>query len=139
MNEFKINKFLKLRLENGKTVIFVDDKEVIQCKYLLLNLTPKDFEKFDEIESIDEAFEIYNNQEDRQNEHLKTILSPEEEFVGHCSNLQTWVENRYDPNLLHSNLSFPLLKKLTSKGDNLAKIRLKEVFQPYRSLPNDRR
>jgi len=24
------------------------------------------------------------------------LLSPEEEFKGHCSNLQVWVENDYD-------------------------------------------
>ncbi len=47
-------------------------------------------------------------------------LSPEEEFRGHCSNLQAWVENDYNTNILHNNLAFPLLHRLTEVGDKLA-------------------
>ena len=32
--EYKINEFLTLKLENGKTVIYVKGKKFIQCKYL---------------------------------------------------------------------------------------------------------
>ncbi|MFX1257954.1 MAG: leucine-rich repeat domain-containing protein, partial [Promethearchaeota archaeon] len=53
-------------------------------------------------------------------------ISPETEFWGHCSNLQAWTENEYDTRLLHSNLAFPLLKKLTESGDPLAKKVFKE-------------
>ena len=49
------------------------------------------------------------------------IIPPETEFWGHCSNLQVWFENNYDTRLLHSNLAFPLLKRLTEVGDNQAK------------------
>jgi len=41
-------------------------------------------------------------------------------------NLQAWVENNYDTRLLHSNLAFPLLKKLVDAGDKLAKAVFKE-------------
>ena len=47
-------------------------------------------------------------------------LSPETRFWGHCSNLQAWSENNYDTRILHSNLAFPLLKKLTEAGDPVA-------------------
>ncbi|MBY9011479.1 MAG: hypothetical protein KGD70_03815 [Candidatus Lokiarchaeota archaeon] len=38
MKEFKVNKFLGLRLEKGKTAIYVDNKSFDQCKYLLLQV-----------------------------------------------------------------------------------------------------
>lgn len=40
--------------------------------------------------------------------------------------LQAWYEQDYDTRLLHSNLAFPLLKKLTYCGDPFAKKVFKE-------------
>lgn len=42
-----------------------------------------------------------------------------------CSNLQAWVENKYDLRIIHTNLGFPLLKKL-AEFDKNALISLKE-------------
>ena len=53
-------------------------------------------------------------------------ISPETEFFGHCSNLQVWAENNYNTQLLHSNIAFNLLKKLTEVGDQNAKRVFKE-------------
>ena len=53
-------------------------------------------------------------------------IDPKTEFWGHCSNLQVWVENNYDTRLIHRNLSFPLLKKLTEVGDPTARRHFKE-------------
>ena len=36
MKEFKINEFIKLKFENGKTNIYVNDKLFNQCKYILI-------------------------------------------------------------------------------------------------------
>ncbi len=65
----------------------------------------------------------------------KDIEIPAEvEFWGHCSNLQVWVENRYDTRLLHRSLAFPLLRSLADLGDPLAKLRLKEeIVERFRS------
>jgi hypothetical protein len=123
--EFRINDHLTLKLIKGKTVISIDEKPFNQCKYLLLNLTHKDFAKFDEIESIDEAFEVYNKI-DKIHERAHFLIDPESEFIGHCSNLQAWYEHGYDLRILHSSLSIPLLKKLAFLGDEQAIIRLKE-------------
>ncbi len=41
--------------------------------------------------------------------------------MAHCSNLQAWAENNYNTNILHSNLSFPLLTELNKAGDPIAK------------------
>ena len=58
--------------------------------------------------------------------HTKIEIPPETEFWAHCSNLQVWYENKYDTCLLHSELAFPLLKRLEEVGDLLAKRRFKE-------------
>jgi len=123
--EFRINEHLKLKLIKGETIIFIDEIPFHQCKYLLLNLTQRDFNRFDHLDSIDEAFEIYNKI-DKFHEMHHNLIDPESEFIGHCSNLQTWYENDYDLRILHSSLSIPLLKKLAFLGDKMAIIRLKE-------------
>jgi hypothetical protein len=123
--EFIISKDLKLKLIRGQTVIYVDEKPFHQCKYLLLNLTQKDFTKFEHIDSIDEAFQIYNKM-DKSHETDSELIDSESEFIGHCSNLQAWYEHDYDLRILHSSLSIPLLKKLAFLGDTKAIIRLKE-------------
>ncbi len=123
--EYRINEHLTLKLIKGQTVIFIDEKPFHQCKYLLLNLTQKDFTKFDHVDSIDEAFEIYNKM-DKNHEKDHSLIDPESEFIGHCSNLQAWYEHDYDLRILHSSLSIPLLKKIAFLGDKRAIFRLKE-------------
>ncbi|MFX1522411.1 MAG: hypothetical protein ACFFCC_02785 [Promethearchaeota archaeon] len=123
--EFRINEHITLKLLKGKTVIFVAGETFHQCKYLLLNLTKKDFSKFEEIDSIDEALKVYNEM-DRNHERNHGLIDPESEFIGHCSNLQAWYEHDYDLRILHSSLSIPLLKKLAFLGDKKAIMRLKE-------------
>ncbi|GAH32500.1 unnamed protein product, partial [marine sediment metagenome] len=94
-------------------------------KYLLLQIPIKTIGTFDEIESIDEAAERLDKSMEEGNEN-ELEISPETEFWGHCSNLQVWYEHNYNTRLLHSNLAFPLLKKLTDVGDSLAKTVFKE-------------
>lgn len=109
MLTYKINDHIELRLEAKKTNIYVNGSEFIQCAYLLLDLPVNQIGHEEAlIENIDEAGKKYS----RKMEHDHTILTPEQEFWGHCSNLQVWVENDYNPNLLHSNLAVPLLKEL---------------------------
>jgi len=124
MEEFKVNNFITLRLEGKDTVIYVAGNRFQQCKYLLLNIPIDKVSTFDEIDSIDEAAE-------KLDKSLEPITSPLEDyytfdippktgFWAHCSNLQVWNENSYNTRLLHSNLAFPLLKKLTEVGDKQA-------------------
>jgi len=125
MNEFIINDFLTLKLEEGKTNIYVNGELFEQCKFLMLNIPVEETEKFDEIDSIDEVADLLGWREEGQ-EGIEYEIRPETEFWGHCSNLQAWYENNYDTRLLHSNLTFPLLKHLTHCGDPLAKKVFKE-------------
>lgn len=113
----KINDFITVKLKNEKTVIYVRGERFDQCKYLLLTLPPKDIPLYDDIASIDEIEAFCSHSA----EHKKPIeITPYQEFIGHCSNLQAWVEYGYDTRLLHRNLAFPLLKKLTEHGDKVA-------------------
>ncbi len=121
MKEFEINKYLKLRLENGKTNIYINDELFTHCKYILLNIPIEKVTSLDEITSLDEAIE----QLDKTLERSNKIIPPEVEFWGHCSNLQVWYENNYKTHLLHKDLAFPLLKKLTEVGE----VKAKQVFK----------
>jgi len=127
----KINEFITLKLENGKTFIYVNGKRFLQCIRLILNIPKNDTRLYDEIESIDEAADLYNKHLYQNRivtgpmarpllDHTHDI-TPEEEFWGHCSNIQAWVEHEYDTRILKSNISFPLLRELTQAGDPLAR------------------
>ncbi len=125
MKEFTINEFLSLKLEESKINIYVNGRLFVQCKFLLIHISIEDTEVYDEIKSIDEAAGILGWRDEGQ-EGVEYNINPETEFWGHCSNLQIWYENDYDTQLLHSNLAFPLLKRLTDCGDPLAKKVFKE-------------
>jgi len=123
--EFKVNEYITLKLEYGKTNIYVKNKLFNQCKFLLLNIPVEIINRFDDIQSLDEAAEILDKS--MEGRSRKNILIPtEQEFWGHFSNLQAWAEFNYDTRLLHSNLSFPLLKELTKAGEPKAKKIFKE-------------
>ena len=123
--EYVVNSFLKLRLEQGRTHIYVKNKLFMQCMYLLLNIQTNNIRQYDNIDSIDEAAERLDRSMEGGGRGVFQI-SPEEEFRGHCSNIQAWYENDYDTRILHRNLAFPLLKRLTDAGDPLARTRFKE-------------
>jgi hypothetical protein len=125
VKEFKINEILKLKLENGRTNIYVKNRVFRQCMYLLLNIPVDKVHKYDHIESIDEAAETLDRSMERDI-RIRGQITPEEEFVGHCSNIQAWVDNDYDTRILHRNLAFPLLKRLADIGDPLAMKKFKE-------------
>ena len=131
MLKFTINKFLDLRLEDGKTNIYVNNQLFIHCKYILLNITLDKIEEFERIYSIDEAIEKLDKYGEIPGDP-KRLLFPETIFWAHCSNLQVWYENEYNTCLVHSNLAFPLLKELTKSGDTLAaKVFREEVAKRF--------
>ncbi|MFO8020718.1 MAG: hypothetical protein R6U96_18995 [Promethearchaeia archaeon] len=117
---YQINEYLEVRLEEGNTKIYVNHEEFMHCKYLLI-INPQVSQKQQEIDSIDEAKVYLSNKLETQVTPRDLGLSLREEFWGHCSNLQAWADNDYDTRILHSNLAFPLLKKLTEAGDPVAR------------------
>ena len=120
--QFNVNRYITLKLEQGKTNIYVNGELFDHCKFLFLNIPVSEISSFDEIDSIDEAAEQLGS----SIKHRIIDIPPETKFWGHCSNLQAWAENNYDTRLLRSNLAFPLLKKLTEIGDPNAKNVFKE-------------
>lgn len=125
MKEFQINKFLKLRLENGKTSIYIKDQLFRQCKFLLINIGHNNASNFEEVTSIDEAEEILDRSlEEKELEEYD--IRPEEEFWAHCSNLDAWAKHKYNTRFLHRTLAFPILKVLAEAGDQVAKAVFKE-------------
>ena len=62
-------------------------------------------------------------------------INPVDEFKGHCSNIQTWFENGYNTQILHSNLSFPLLKALSRTDDPQASKIFKEEILIFLEYP----
>ena len=132
----KINQYITLKLEYGRTYIYVDGKRFIQCIRLILNIPKYDIPRYDEIDSIDEAAKLYTTHI-HQNRIIggrmggfrpnqRVNITPEQEFWGHCSNIQAWFEHDYDTRVLMSNISFPLLRELTKAGDPQAKKVYKE-------------
>lgn len=133
MKYFKINKYITLKLENKKTNIYINDKLFKQCKYLLLILPTEDTQILEEINSIDKASENLDNSLDPNVEYVEPKLKevvknidPETEFWAHCSNMEAWAASDYNTQLLHSNLAFPLLKRLTEVNDLMAVKKFKE-------------
>ncbi len=125
MNEFKVNEYITLRLEDKKSNIYIKGELFQQCKFLLINIPVEEISSFTKIESIDDAAGLLDPSL-KEIECYHYNISSEEEFWAHCSNLQVWYENDYNTRLLHSNLAFSLLQKLSESGDPLAKRRYKE-------------
>ena len=134
--EYKANQYITLKLVNGKIFIYVNGRRFIQCIKLILNIPKNDIHLYDEIESIDETAKL-NDIYLFQNRMVRGLgakpvqdqshdITTEQEFWGHCSNIQAWVEHEYDTRILISNMSFPLLRELNDVGDPLAKKVFKE-------------
>jgi hypothetical protein len=138
MTEFKVNKLITLKFRYPNTEIYVNGRYFMLCKRLLLNIPKRDLGQYEKIDSIDEAAEVYDHSiykheifkedgvPDIDNAENFSLIRPEEEFWGHCSNLQVWVEHDYDTRLMKSNLAFPLLEQLTKVGEKKAQIKFKE-------------
>ncbi|TFG22516.1 MAG: leucine-rich repeat domain-containing protein [Promethearchaeota archaeon] len=121
MKEFKVNEHIVLRLEDKKTNIYVDGEPFNQCKYVLMRKSVDELK--DVLEDIDSVDDLARNL-DHSLERVKPKridIPPKTRFWVHCSNMQVWAENHYDTRLLHSNLAFPLLKKLAELDDSIAK------------------
>jgi hypothetical protein len=58
MKEFKVNKYITLKLQGEETFIYVKGEKFLQCKYLLITIPIDEISSFDEAESIDEVAEL---------------------------------------------------------------------------------
>lgn len=93
MLEFKVNKYITLKLENRESKIYVLDRFFNQCKSLYLAVSLNEINNYDvdALDDIQQKLGIPLNEREDFNSSL--IIPPEDEFWGHCSNLQAWAEN----------------------------------------------
>lgn len=115
---FKLNDSLDMILRNDMTYIRVNGKELYFCKRLIATITPDDLEEITKIDQIVKYESQYNH----------NLLSPKEEFWGHCSNLQVWVESKYNPDMIHTRLGLQVLYHLIRDNDSLAVLRFQEMI-----------
>ena len=112
---YKINELVDLRLIGNRTHIYVNNKRLMVCAFLLINIPEDHISDYDEIRSIDEAAEFLDKSLE-SNSPFRFKITPEEEFIAHCSNIQAFFENGLNTDILHSNIAFPLLKELVHQG-----------------------
>jgi len=112
----QVSEHLDLFYFDDKVHVAVNGKEVLTCAFLVASVSASD----EAISSIDELTNVEGVRV-IEGESANDLLSPEEQLVAHASNLQAWVENDYDTHLLHSNIAFTLLKKLSEAGDDNAR------------------
>ncbi|MFX1235213.1 MAG: GTP-binding protein [Promethearchaeota archaeon] len=108
---YKINELVDLRLIGNRTYIFVNNRRLIVCAFLLINIPKDRIHDYDDIRSIDEAAESSDT-----TPPFYYRITPEEEFRAHCSNIQAFFENGLNTDILHTNIAFPLLKELVRQG-----------------------
>ncbi len=124
-NSFRINDYISLILKDEKVTILIEGEEVMLCKGIAIKMPIEDILEIQNYNSVDDLITMYDKKVEEGKEPEEDI-TPETEFMVHCSNLQAWSENGYDSDLLHYNLSFPLLKKLSEAGDKRARKVFKE-------------
>lgn len=142
--EFKVNKHIKLKLEDGVTYIHINGVRSQRSLGLFLKIHQDRSTNYNQIELIDQAVEglpsytdiysIANFYDNRSRGREKHNITAEQEFWAHCSNIQVWVENDYDMSLIHSSMGFKLLKSLSNHGIQPAKERYKsEIVKRFRT------
>jgi len=126
MKTFRVNEYITVKLEYDKSNIYFNNTLFMQSKFLLLGGSHGGvIEAFiSHFRFVDEEELLYHNYEYKK--FINAKIPHETEFWAHCSNLQVWAENNYKSCLLHTNLAFPLLKKLVEAGDPQAKKVFKE-------------
>ena len=135
-----LNEYLKIKYEDGHTNVYVKDDYFRQCAYLLINIAKDEVEDFDEIVSIDNVEDVLSHElhgiSNIKRKEKNYGIDPKQEFIAHCSNMQAWVENDYNTQILHRTIAFPLLKQLVQVGDPKAKRAYKEELA-YRLEANE--
>ena len=137
---YRINEYLSLKLKrdkydgiNPKVWIYVDGQQFRQCACLLFTIEVNKIHSLEKINSIDEL-DAKTKLDEEEYYRAFNEISGEEMFWAHCSNIQAWVEHKYDTRLLHRNLAFPLLKKLTEAGNLTAnRVFKEEIAKRYSS------
>ncbi len=111
---FVVNEYIDVAWdeEEERVQVLVAGEPVLHCAFLVAAISPTD----DEVSSIDDLAEREGARQ-LEGKDVRELLSIDEEVRAHASNIQAWAENGYNTRLLHSNISFTLLKALVKAGD----------------------
>jgi hypothetical protein len=129
-----INDLLDVRNVKGKTFVYVNGAKFDRCSYVMVTSS---IHSLHDVNSVDDLVRKSRRRDDMvSTEGLDPLqlyilygITPRTQLIAHASNIQAWAEHGYDTRLLHSNLSFPLLKKLAKSGDKIAqKVIEKEII-----------
>ena len=131
MEQQKINGFITLKLEHEGTHIYVNDERYTSCKFLLINLDSEMMQKYEHSPSMDQITDHYKKE---YGEGTPIKITSQEEFWGHCSNFQAWVENDYNCDIMDSRLAFPILKKIANYDPKAMMIFKEEIINKLKSL-----
>ena len=130
LHKFQINDLISLELKDNYIYVYINNKEVLVCKGVAVDIRLADLRELEKIESVDDLSDKYGKKE---NHETKRLISPEDEFLVHCSNIQAWAESGYNTKLIHSNIVFPLLRILNEVGDSQArKVYKEEIVKRYK-------
>ena len=131
--EKELSERITLKAEDGHIYVYIDGVKFHQCMRLLFSIPTGEIEDYAEINSIDEMDDKFGTEQDQQDalaqmakEEAVIKMTLEEEFYAHASNLEAWIENDYNTNILHKSLSFPILNELSKKKGSASDIRLQE-------------
>ena len=125
---YTINKYITLKLEEGKTVIYVGGEKFRVCRVLPISIPENNIQDVQSVDDLLEMSKILRDQEINDQG-----ITAETEFLVNCSNLQAWAENRYNTDLMDSRIAFPILKRLVEFGDKTAKSIFKEeIIKRYK-------
>ncbi|MBN2153429.1 MAG: hypothetical protein JW839_18385 [Candidatus Lokiarchaeota archaeon] len=99
-------------MADERVQVLIAGEPFIHCRFLIARVSPTDAD----VSSIDD---LARKRKAKKFEYggIRRYLTIEEEVFAHASNIQAWADNDYDTRLLHSNISFPLLKALAEIGD----------------------
>jgi len=125
---YVITNNIEVKLEGSRTFLYINGEKFIECMRLVLQIPLGKISDYDFVGSIDDLSENYKTflEGEIYEGGGSHSISPEQEFWGHCSNIQAWVEHDYDSRLIHSNLAFPILRRLSQEGVKRAQVKYAE-------------
>ena len=123
VKEYKINEYITMLFKGNVTYIVINGYIFRQCigRYMFVPIKEAKQSEINSIEDASEKFDIKKHGVSKDD----LLITPEDEFWAHCSNIQAWVENDYDTKIIHHNLAFSVLGRLNNLGD----IKAKKVFK----------
>ena len=129
--EFKVNDYITLKLEDNETIMYIGGEKKNFCCGVLVNISGDSSPYFSgNSGSVDYIIDSKKYKSSWRELDIKKQISPEEGFWAFCSNLQVWVENDYNTDLLHYEAAIPILNELVKVGDSLArKVYKKEILR----------